>query len=90
VRDLTIGYDSTQPDHKPLMPTSASSQMITFTLEGNVAEITLRTSGTEPKVKYYVEVVGSTLESAQETLKQVLVGVEQIVHPDDYGFKRRI
>ena len=37
-----------------MLPTS-SSQMITFTFEdGSVA--TLRTSGTEPKIKYYVEV----------------------------------
>lgn len=32
VRDLTVGYDSTQPGplHTPLLPVSSSSQMITF------------------------------------------------------------
>jgi len=54
VRDLTAGYDSETPDHKPLLPTSKSSQMITFKFE-NGCVATLRTSGTEPKIKYYAE-----------------------------------
>ena len=33
---------------------SRSSQMITFTLQNGVVA-TLRTSGTEPKIKYYTE-----------------------------------
>ncbi|CAL1538749.1 unnamed protein product, partial [Lymnaea stagnalis] len=54
VRDLTTGYDSETPDKKPILPTSKSSQMITFKfVNGCVA--TLRTSGTEPKIKYYAE-----------------------------------
>ncbi len=37
-----------------VLPTSRSSQMITFTFSnGGVA--TMRTSGTEPKIKYYTE-----------------------------------
>ena len=37
-----------------ILPTSSSSQMITFTFSnGGVA--TMRTSGTEPKIKYYTE-----------------------------------
>lgn len=54
VRDLTTGYDSAQPDGVAVLPTSSSSQMITFSFE-NGAVITLRTSGTEPKIKYYAE-----------------------------------
>uniref|UniRef100_A0A3B1JXH5 Phosphoglucomutase 2 n=1 Tax=Astyanax mexicanus TaxID=7994 RepID=A0A3B1JXH5_ASTMX len=54
VRDLTTGYDSNQSDNKAILPTSKSSQMITFTFaNGGVA--TMRTSGTEPKIKYYTE-----------------------------------
>ncbi|KAG7268082.1 hypothetical protein CRUP_027560 [Coryphaenoides rupestris] len=54
VRDLTTGYDSNQPDKKAVLPTSSSSQMITFSFSnGGVA--TMRTSGTEPKIKYYTE-----------------------------------
>ena len=36
------------------LPVSPSSQMITFTFE-NGCVVTLRTSGTEPKIKYYTE-----------------------------------
>lgn len=54
VRDLTTGIDTSQPDGKALLPTSKSSQMITFTLENGIV-LTLRTSGTEPKIKYYGE-----------------------------------
>ncbi|GFO18337.1 phosphoglucomutase-2 [Plakobranchus ocellatus] len=54
VRDLTIGYDSETEDKRPTLPTSKSSQMITFKFE-NGCVATLRTSGTEPKIKYYTE-----------------------------------
>ncbi|KAI8913460.1 hypothetical protein EDD86DRAFT_105365 [Gorgonomyces haynaldii] len=54
VRDLTAGFDTETKDNKPLLPVSASSQMLTFWLE-NGCIITLRTSGTEPKIKYYTE-----------------------------------
>lgn len=50
VRDLTTGIDTCQSDGKSLLPASKSSQMVTFTFE-NGAVITLRTSGTEPKVR---------------------------------------
>lgn len=54
VRDLTTGIDTAQPDGQALLPSSKSSHMITFSFE-NGAVITLRTSGTEPKIKYYAE-----------------------------------
>lgn len=54
VRDLTTGIDTAQADNRSLLPASKSSQMITFTFENGVV-ITLRTSGTEPKIKYYAE-----------------------------------
>lgn len=54
VRDLTTGHDSSQPDQRAILPVSSSSQMITFTF-GNGCVLTLRTSGTEPKIKYYSE-----------------------------------
>lgn len=54
IRDLTTGTDTAQPDGKSMLPSSRSSQMITFTLENDTV-ITLRTSGTEPKIKYYSE-----------------------------------
>lgn len=54
VRDLTTGYDSSSEDEKATLPVSKESQMITFTFE-NGCVATLRTSGTEPKIKYYTE-----------------------------------
>lgn len=54
-RDLTTGYDSETQDHKPLLPCSSTSQMITCWLFGfpNVkgTRCTIRASGTEPKIK---------------------------------------
>jgi hypothetical protein len=54
IRDLTDGYDSTTPDKKPKLPLNIGGEMITYTFEVG-ATITLRTSGTEPKIKFYCE-----------------------------------
>lgn len=54
IRDLTTGRDTAQPDGLARLPSSKSSQMITFSFN-NGAVVTLRTSGTEPKIKYYAE-----------------------------------
>ncbi|XP_074807655.1 phosphopentomutase isoform X1 [Natator depressus] len=71
VRDLTTGYDSSQPDQKAVLPTSKSSQMITFTFaNGGVA--TMRTSGTEPKIKYYAELCAPPGNSDPDQLKEEL------------------
>ena len=57
VRDLTTGYDSSTTDKRAVFPTDPNSQMITFTFDNGVTA-TLRTSGTEPKLKYYAEYCG--------------------------------
>lgn len=73
IRDLTRGYDSTRIDGKPTLPVSSATQMITFTLvEGCI--ITLRTSGTEPKVKYYSEMNGNDKKDVQQELKRIVEG----------------
>jgi phosphoglucomutase/phosphopentomutase len=54
VRDLTTGYDSSQRDKRAILPTSKSSEMLTFEFSNGLVA-TLRTSGTEPKIKYYAE-----------------------------------
>lgn len=58
VRDLTTGFDNMKPGNKAVLPVSKSSQMITFTFENGLVT-TLRTSGTEPKIKYYNELCAS-------------------------------
>lgn len=76
IRDLTAGYDSTKPYNKPILPVSKSSQMITFYFE-NGCVATLRTSGTEPKIKYYAELAchpGDNVDilAAHETLQAIV------------------
>ncbi|KAG2216869.1 hypothetical protein INT45_009400 [Circinella minor] len=74
VRDLTVGYDSNTPDNKPTLPVSSSSEMITFRLKNN-AVFTIRTSGTEPKIKYYSELRGESEEQARKDLSQVVQAI---------------
>lgn len=56
IRDLNNGYDNGQPDNKATLPCSKSSFMITFFIDEDIT-LTIRTSGTEPKIKYYSEIV---------------------------------
>ena len=71
IRDLTTpGFDTTREDRRPILPTS-SSPMITFYFE-NGAIATLRGSGTEPKLKYYVELSGSDAEQVQKELNSLV------------------
>ena len=87
IRDLTNGYDSTKPDNKPVLPVSKSSQMITFYFE-NGCVATLRTSGTEPKIKYYTEFAsrpGDNLDilAAKNTLQSVVEWIiQEYLQPD--------
>ncbi|KAI9592253.1 hypothetical protein BDF19DRAFT_484580 [Syncephalis fuscata] len=82
IRDLTIGYDSSQPDGRPTLPVSSSAQMITFQLE-NGCSITLRTSGTEPKIKWYIEHYGPDPQSVTQELEQIVNAVvENLLEPE--------
>ncbi|KAI9493550.1 hypothetical protein BDB00DRAFT_822476 [Zychaea mexicana] len=85
VRDLTVGYDSNTPSNKPTLPVSASSEMITFKLENN-AIFTIRTSGTEPKVKYYSELRGDSEEQARKDLSKVVQAIgDELVEYQQYN-----
>lgn len=64
VRDLGTGYDSSTPDKVATLPSSPSTQMITYTFDDGRGVATLRTSGTEPKLKCYVEVRGDEPRSS--------------------------
>ena len=63
-RDLTRGYDSATANNVPLLPVSSSSQMLTAELENGV-RFTVRGSGTEPKIKIYVEARGESMKEAK-------------------------
>ncbi|GEQ70132.1 hypothetical protein JCM33374_g3808 [Metschnikowia sp. JCM 33374] len=76
-RDLTVGFESSTPDHKPVLPTDANSQMITAVLQPQDAtgkfandkvRFTCRGSGTEPKLKVYIEGSSQVSEQSADTL----------------------
>ncbi|CAE6335727.1 unnamed protein product [Rhizoctonia solani] len=77
IRDLTTGhgFDSSAPapDYTPSLPVSGG-HMITFKARGDGIAIvlTIRTSGTEPKIKYYLEGSGSTREQVTKALAHVV------------------
>ncbi|KLO11991.1 phosphoglucomutase 1 [Schizopora paradoxa] len=76
VRDLTTGYDSSKPPlFKPDLPLSAG-HMITFRASSTVKQVkitlTIRTSGTEPKIKYYLEGSGTDRVIIREVLQNVV------------------
>ncbi|KAI0988880.1 hypothetical protein GJ496_000428 [Pomphorhynchus laevis] len=96
--DLTTGKDIDM--QKPLfpstpnLPSSASSQMITFYLSNNV-KLTLRTSGTEPKIKCYIELKTSKYNESmkckykEDMDKLVDSVVKNFYRPAVYGFKSK-
>ena len=76
VRDLTTGFDSGSSDNKATLPTDSSSQFVTFTMS-NGAIVSLRGSGTEPKLKYYVEAVGATQEQGEAVCEELVAAVKR-------------
>ncbi|KAJ6500366.1 hypothetical protein C8R45DRAFT_820604 [Mycena sanguinolenta] len=75
VVDLTTGYDSTNPPtYKPALPLS-SGHMIQFRAkqeDGIKVVLTTRTSGTEPKIKFYIEANGVEPTAVQNVLTKVV------------------
>ena len=69
VRDLDSGLDTAQAEGRSRLPWHKGDLMMTFTLD-NVHTLTLRASGTEPKLKYYLEVImNSMVQQANLCLK---------------------
>jgi phosphomannomutase len=72
-----------------------NSQLIKFILDGMTCECTLRTSGTEPKIKYYIEISSTTGEtvSKEELTKKLRKVVETVVseflQPERWGLEPR-
>ncbi|KXN90461.1 Phosphoglucomutase-2, partial [Leucoagaricus sp. SymC.cos] len=81
VVDLTTGYDSTNPPtYKPSLPLS-SGHMIQFCAEnkeGMKIVLTTRTSGTEPKIKYYLEGSGKDQQAIKRLLVRVIQELEDV------------
>ncbi|EGV65205.1 hypothetical protein CANTEDRAFT_120860 [Yamadazyma tenuis ATCC 10573] len=92
-RDLTLGYESSTNDHKSILPHDPTSQMITAILSstsdsGSTVRFTCRGSGTEPKLKVYIEGVSrdtGVASSLARTCWQVLR--QHWFQPDVYGLQ---
>ena len=69
-RDLTYGYDSATSDHTPVLPVQRGIQMIIIDLHNDV-RLTLRASGTEPKIKIYIDARAGTMSEAERTAKEI-------------------
>jgi len=89
IRDLGTGLDSACADRKALLPSNAAAPMITFRMENGIV-LTIRGSGTEPKIKWYSETVGSTSTTAEADLREfVSKAVVELMQPDKFGLVRR-
>jgi phosphoglucomutase len=85
VRDLTTGYDSQQANNKAILPVSTSSHMITYYF-ANGAVATLRGSGTEPKLKFYIEMSHADEATARTVLDDLASQLcEQLLQPSANG-----
>jgi phosphoglucomutase len=68
-RDLTKGWDSKSKDNKPDLPVDKSAQMITCEVDGG--RFTVRGSGTEPKIKLYIECTATSSEVAKAAAEEI-------------------
>ena len=75
VRDMGEGLDGTpeacdaREAEEPSLPWTRGELMITWYLEGG-GEVTLRASGTEPKLKWYLEARGDAASAAADALAE--------------------
>lgn len=91
VRDLTTGFDNSLHNNRAVLPVSSSWQMITFTFE-NGCVVTFRGSGTEPKLKYYIEVSNQSNEQLASDLLENMKPeiIERFLHPSHNGLRSSV
>ena len=71
----------------PTLPVDKTSQMITVELEGDVT-FTVRGSGTEPKIKLYIECKAASSAEAQAGADAVLKAlVAEWFKVDEFGLR---
>ncbi|GJQ80423.1 hypothetical protein Trydic_g12281 [Trypoxylus dichotomus] len=78
IRDLTTGYDNSQPGNKAVLPSFPDQQMITFEFENGVIA-TLRTSGTEPKLKFYTEICAKPKQGTKSEIERLLTSMVEVI-----------
>ncbi|KAK2948550.1 Phosphoglucomutase [Blattamonas nauphoetae] len=77
LRDLHTGYDSSTADKKATLPIQPDAEMLTYTFT-NGANVTLRTSGTEPKIKWYSELSGANRAEIQAELDALIAALVEV------------
>ena len=91
VKDVTKGFDTSAADGKSDLPVTPDSEMIMFEFDNGVS-VTLRTSGTEPKIKFYTEIAGQpgqSRHSLEQTLRTfVNLLVDEMLQPVANGLTR--
>lgn len=93
IKDITVGHDSTNSAPGDRLPTTPDSHMIMMEF-ANGCSVTLRTSGTEPKIKFYTEIAGAVgANQDRETIKATLHTfidnlVNEMLQPDVHGLAR--
>lgn len=88
IRDLSVGLDTSQKDNVALLPSSSVSPMITFYFE-NQTVLTVRGSGTEPKIKWYAEMISTDSSCEAQLVAFVTSAIEELVRPKQFGFLPR-
>ena len=78
VHDITRGYDSTAENKASALPATPESEMLMFEF-GNSVSVTLRTSGTEPKIKFYTEVQGQAGDTTAALTEKLTAFVEGVI-----------
>jgi len=87
VRDVTTGYDNGETDLKCRFPLTPSANMVTLYFD--FGRITIRTSGTEPKLKWYAEGCGANPEEVKKTLETLVFAViDEIFKPEKYPLEK--
>jgi phosphomannomutase len=91
IQDITMGYDINFMSNSMEaleIPSTPENEMLMFTFENHVT-MTLRTSGTEPKIKYYTEIKGDIGQKRSEIQQNLMVFVNnvliQMLEPERYG-----
>jgi phosphomannomutase len=91
ITDVTKGYDSSSSDGISSLPMTPESHMIMYEFANGVS-VTLRTSGTEPKIKYYTEIAGKPGQNRSELVDLLHNFVDSLVdemlQPHKYGLER--
>ncbi len=96
VRDVPLGLDTREADGRSRLPRVTDSFMVTLRFESG-STLTLRNSGTEPKLKFYFDVVGGgpaaspdggeKARAAREEMKRSCL--EELLEPTKNGLAAR-